>query len=91
MFSTTRNCSLHEPLLSLARKFSPRKNVAGIGLLGTQNNLLVQTLSTWVRVLSRPSMDFPTVFEIVDSEEKVNTLLPALDEMMGIGLSRARK
>ncbi|MBA3387286.1 MAG: DUF190 domain-containing protein [Chthoniobacterales bacterium] len=36
-------------------------------------------------------MDFPTVFEIVDSEEKVNTLLPALDEMMGIGLSRARK
>ncbi len=34
----------------------------------------------------RLSMDLPMVIEIVDSEEKVNTLLPALDEMMGSGL-----
>jgi uncharacterized protein len=34
----------------------------------------------------RLSMDLPIVIEIVDSEAKVNALLPALDEMMGGGL-----
>src|ERR1700716_2005904 len=34
----------------------------------------------------RLSMDLPIVIEIVDSEEKVNAFLPALDEMMGGGL-----
>ena len=31
-------------------------------------------------------MDLPIVIEIVDSEKKVNTLLPVLEEMMGGGL-----
>jgi PII-like signaling protein len=30
----------------------------------------------------RLSMDLPTVIEIVDSKEKINTFLPVLDEMM---------
>ena len=34
----------------------------------------------------RLSMDLPIVIEIVDSEEKVNEFLPALDEIMGGGL-----
>src|SRR3954463_11801608 len=34
----------------------------------------------------RLSMDLPIVIEIVDTEEKINTLLPYLDEMMGGGL-----
>src|SRR5215831_9924873 len=34
----------------------------------------------------RLSMDLPIVIEIVDSEEKINALLPVLDEMMGGGL-----
>ena len=34
----------------------------------------------------RLSMDLPIVIEIVDSEEKVNAFLPALDEIMGGGL-----
>jgi PII-like signaling protein len=34
----------------------------------------------------RLSMDLPMVIEIVDSEEKINRFLPALDEMMGGGL-----
>ena len=34
----------------------------------------------------RLSMDLPMVIEIVDTEEKVQTLLPFLDEMMGGGL-----
>src|ERR1700751_2686088 len=39
----------------------------------------------------RLSMDLPMVIEIVDSEEKVNAFLPALDEMMGGGLVTLEK
>jgi PII-like signaling protein len=34
----------------------------------------------------RLSMDLPIVIEIVDSEEKIQALLPALEEMMSGGL-----
>jgi len=34
----------------------------------------------------RLSMDLPVVIEIVDSEENINKLLPALDEMVQDGL-----
>jgi hypothetical protein len=34
----------------------------------------------------RLSMDLPLVIEIVDSEEKINSFLPILDEMVGGGL-----
>jgi uncharacterized protein len=36
-------------------------------------------------------MDLPIVIEIMDSEEKVNAFLPALDEMMGGGLVTLEK
>ncbi len=39
----------------------------------------------------RLSMDLPMVIKIVDSEEKVNAFLPALDEMMGGGLVTLEK
>jgi hypothetical protein len=39
----------------------------------------------------RLSMDLPMVIEVVDTEEKVNTLLPFLDEMMGGGLITLEK
>src|SRR5437660_2441938 len=39
----------------------------------------------------RLSMDLPIVIEIVDTEEKVNTFLPVLDEMMGGGLVTLEK
>jgi PII-like signaling protein len=39
----------------------------------------------------RLSMDLPTVIEIVDSEEKISVLLPALEEMMGSGLVTLEK
>src|SRR5947199_6819720 len=34
----------------------------------------------------RLSMDLPIVIEIVDSKEKIDSFLPALDKMMGGGL-----
>ena len=39
----------------------------------------------------RLSMDLPLIIEIVDSEEKINAFLPALDNMMGGGLVTLEK
>jgi uncharacterized protein len=39
----------------------------------------------------RLSDDLPLVVEIVDSEEKINGFLPALEEMMGSGLVTLEK
>jgi len=39
----------------------------------------------------RLSMDLPIVIEIVETEEKINTLLPYLDQMMGGGLVTLEK
>ena len=39
----------------------------------------------------RLSRDLPLVIEIVDSEEKINTFLPVLDEMIGGGLVTLEK
>jgi PII-like signaling protein len=39
----------------------------------------------------RLSLDLPLVIEIVDSEEKINSFLPALDKMLGGGLVTLEK
>ena len=39
----------------------------------------------------RLSFDLPLVIEIVDAEEKINTFLPVLDEMMKGGLVTLEK
>jgi PII-like signaling protein len=39
----------------------------------------------------RLSQDLPVVIEIVDSQEKIDAFLPALDEMMGSGLVTLEK
>ena len=39
----------------------------------------------------RLSMDLPLVIEIVDAEEKINSFLPVLDEMMKSGLVTLEK
>src|SRR5881227_4298403 len=39
----------------------------------------------------RLSADLPMVIEIIDTEEKVNTFLPALDQMMDGGLVTIEK
>jgi PII-like signaling protein len=39
----------------------------------------------------RLSMDLPIVIEIVDTDDKVQALLPFLDEMMGGGLVTLEK
>jgi PII-like signaling protein len=39
----------------------------------------------------RLSQDLPLIIEIVDSEEKINSFLPTLDEMIGGGLVTLEK
>lgn len=39
----------------------------------------------------RLSQDLPVVIEIVDSQEKIDAFLPALDEMMGSGMVTMEK
>jgi uncharacterized protein len=39
----------------------------------------------------RLSLDLPLIIEIVDSEEKIQTFLPILDQMMGGGLVTMEK
>ena len=39
----------------------------------------------------RLSADLPLIIEIVDSEEKINALLPALEDMIGSGLVTLEK
>lgn len=39
----------------------------------------------------RLSEDLPLIVEVVDTEEKINTFLPILDEMMGSGLVTIEK
>ena len=39
----------------------------------------------------RLSQDLPVIVEIVDSQDKINTFLPLLDEMMGSGLVTLEK
>jgi uncharacterized protein len=39
----------------------------------------------------RLSLDLPLVIEIVDTEEKINTFLPVIDEMMSCGLITLEK
>ena len=41
--------------------------------------------------IMRLSEDLPLVIEIVDSEEKINSFLPTLDEMMTSGLTTLEK
>ena len=65
-------------------------NIAGAtvlrGIMGFGANSKVKTTS-----ILRLSDDLPLVVEIVDTEEKIDTLLPHLDEMMDGGLITLEK
>ena len=72
---------LYKQIVNLCRE----RNIAGAsvlrGIMGYGANSKVKTTS-----FLRLSEDLPLVVEIVDAEEKINKLLPFLDEMMDGGL-----
>jgi PII-like signaling protein len=75
----------HQPLYEAIVMKAREMHLAGATVLrGPMGYGATSRLHT-AKIL-RLSMDLPLVIEIVDSEEKLNSLLPALDEMVDSGL-----
>lgn len=77
---------LHEAIVMKAREL----HLAGATVLRASMGFGAASRVHTAKIL-RLSMDLPIVVEIVDTEEKVNAFLPALDEMMGGGLVTLEK
>ena len=76
-----RHQPLYEAIVLKAREMHMAGATVLRGPMGFGNSSHLHTAK-----ILRLSMDLPIVIEIVDSEEKVNEFLPALDEIMGGGL-----
>lgn len=80
----------HSPLYEAIVKKARELHLAGATVLRGPMGFGKSSRMHTAKIL-RLSMDLPLVIEIVDSEEKVNALLPALEEMMGSGLVTLEK
>jgi hypothetical protein len=77
---------LHEALVLKAREMHLAGATVLRGAMGFGKSSRMHTAK-----ILRLSMDLPLIIEIVDTEEKINTFLPVLDEMMGAGLVTLEK
>jgi len=77
---------LYEAIVTRARELHLAGATVLRGPMGFGKSSRVHTAK-----ILRLSMDLPIVIEIVDSEDKINAFLPALDEMMGGGLVTLEK
>lgn len=77
---------LYEAILQLARKEGMAGATVLKGFMGFGCKSHLHTAK-----LLRLSEDLPIIIEIVDSEEKINDLLPKLDEMVKEGLITLEK
>jgi PII-like signaling protein len=80
----------HQPLYEAIVMKARELHLAGATVLRASMGFGAASRVHTAKIL-RLSMDLPIVVEIVDSEEKVNMLLPVLDEMMGGGLVTLEK
>jgi len=80
----------HKPLYEAIVLKAREMHLAGATVLRGQMGFGKTSHLHTTKIL-RLSLDLPLVIEIVDSEEKINTFLPALDEMMGGGLVTLEK
>ncbi|HEX8898808.1 MAG TPA: DUF190 domain-containing protein [Chthoniobacterales bacterium] len=80
----------HQPLYEAIVIKARELHIAGATVLRGPMGFGAASRIHTAKVL-RLSMDLPIIIEIVDTEEKVNSLLPALDEMMGSGLVTLEK
>ena len=80
----------HQPLYEAIVLKARELHLAGATVLRGPMGFGAASLIHTAKIL-RLSMDLPMVVEIVDTEEKVNSFLPALDEMMGSGLVTLEK
>lgn len=77
---------LYEEIVLTARKEGLAGATAIKGFLGFGRNSRIHTAK-----ILRLSEDLPIIIEIVDSEEKINSFLPRLDEMVREGLVTLEK
>jgi hypothetical protein len=77
---------LHEAIVMKARELHLAGATVLRGPMGFGKSSRLHTAK-----ILRLSMDLPLVIEIVDTEENINRLLPALDEMMAGGLVTLEK
>jgi len=80
------NRPLYEAIVMKAREMQLAGATVLRGPMGFGKSSLIHTDK-----ILRLSLDLPLVIEIVDSEEKINEFLPALDEMMDSGLVTLEK
>lgn len=78
--------ALYEQIVLKARQLNMAGATALRGLMGFGANSRMHTAK-----LLRLSEDLPVVIEIVDTEEKINTLFPFLDEVVKEGLITLEK
>jgi uncharacterized protein len=78
--------SLYEAIVLKAREMHLAGATVLRGPMGFGKTSRLHTIK-----ILRLSFDLPLVIEIVDTEEKVNAFLPALDEMMKGGLVTLEK
>ena len=77
---------LYEAIVLKARELHLAGATVLRGLMGFGQSSRLHTAK-----ILRLSMDLPLVIEIVDSEEKINAFLPALDPMIAGGLVTLEK
>ncbi|HTW34748.1 MAG TPA: DUF190 domain-containing protein [Rhizomicrobium sp.] len=77
---------LYEAIVLAARKAGLAGATVLRGPMGFGHSSRLHTAK-----ILRLSADLPLLIEIVDSEEKINAFLPALDGMMGSGLVTMEK
>ncbi len=80
----------HQPLYEAIVMKARELHLAGATVLRGPMGFGKSSYMHTAKIL-RLSMDLPLVIEIVDSDEKVKALLPALEEMMGSGLVTLEK
>ncbi len=80
----------HQPLYEAIVLKARELHLAGATVLRGPMGFGASSRMHTAKIL-RLSMDLPIVIEIVDAEEKVNALLPFLDEVMGGGLVTLEK
>jgi len=80
----------HKPLYEAIVLMARELHLAGATVLRGQMGFGKASRLHTAKIL-RLSMDLPLIIEIVDSEEKINSFLPALDRMIGGGLVTLEK
>jgi len=80
----------HRPLYEVLVEFFRKEGLAGATVLRGVSGFGAHSVYHTVKLL-RLSTDMPLVIEVVDSQEKIDAVMPRVDEMMDGGLITMEK